>query len=181
MTITDWIVKTNSEGKVETDRKGNAKTAIGGIEKGILKDGINLKRDNNIIDVGGKGQASVKGFEDFILKLSNYESVDKEIGGYYLSNKGEDNISHIYVGDYQNNTSGHANYGLSVFSRPDLVIKVDAKVDYHTHLSRMDDIYRLGPSGEVSVGGDLKSKRLTLELYPSMKFTIVTDPENVNY
>lgn len=59
------------------------KTLIDNIEKGILSDGINFRDNNNLIAVGGDGQASVDGVETFALRLS--EIVGKEIGGAYFS------------------------------------------------------------------------------------------------
>ena len=174
---TDRIVQTKSNGDVKYDKKGEAKTAIGGIEKGILKDGINFKTNNNVINVGGAGQASVAGVEDFALKLSNY--VDREIGGYELSNKGETDISHIYFGHYDQNTPTLTQGGFSLnrAGRPDLIGTTDAKIDFHTHLSRFGDNDRLVPSGSRDEGGgDMETKANTIKYYPSMKFVIITNP-----
>ncbi len=57
---------------VRESKRGEAKVAIGNIEQGILKDGMNLKENSNVIQVGGEGQATIKGFEIFALKFSNY-------------------------------------------------------------------------------------------------------------
>jgi uncharacterized protein RhaS with RHS repeats len=51
----DRILKTKRNGEVKTNRKGVEKVAIKGIGKGILKDGMNLKTKDNLIEVGGEG------------------------------------------------------------------------------------------------------------------------------
>ena len=43
-----------------------------GIEKGILKDGINFQTNDNVIAVGGAGQPSADGVKSFALQLSEY-------------------------------------------------------------------------------------------------------------
>lgn len=45
------------------------KTRMDGIEKGILNDGINFKSENNLIAIGGEGQAS--------LEVSHPQSVNE--------------------------------------------------------------------------------------------------------
>jgi len=60
-----------------------------------LKDGLNLMKNDNIIAVGGNGQATIKGFEDFALKLSNH--IGKELGGNYLENKSDGAISNVIL------------------------------------------------------------------------------------
>jgi len=102
---TDRVVKTYSSGKrkgeVKYDRKGEAKTAFGGVEKGILSDGINFQENDNIIEVGGKGQATVDGVKSFTLQLSEY--VGREIKGFSYSSKSDGNISHMLLCNYKNN------------------------------------------------------------------------------
>jgi hypothetical protein len=90
----DRIVKTRKDGSVKRkgegflgglvreSKRGEAKVAVGDIEKGILKDGQNFKTESKIIQVGGEGQPTEKGVEAFALKLSTY--VGKEIGGAYF-------------------------------------------------------------------------------------------------
>lgn len=109
----DRILKTDKHGNVKKkgegflgslvreSRRGDPKVAVGGIKQGILKDGGNFQTKNNVIDIGGQGQPTREGVEDFALKLSSY--VGKEVGGFYLSAKGKDAISHIYIGAYENN------------------------------------------------------------------------------
>ena len=99
--------KKTKEYTLKTDRKGNAKTKIDKIEKGILKDGINFKNTDNVIDIGGDGQPSLKGFQDFIMELSDL--VEVEISGYEFTEHTDDakNTSpqeSVYVGKYLDNT-----------------------------------------------------------------------------
>jgi len=189
---TDRVLKTDKDGNVKRkgegvlgflvkeENRGKAKVAFGGIEKGILKDGINFQEDNNVIDIGGENQATVKGFEDFALKLSNY--VDKEIGGYYLSTKGQDAISHIYVGRYANNDAQNERSGFNLYTtRPDLVGNVDVRVDYHTHLSRFSNADRLRPSSLGPKGGDVGHKKRQSASFPSLKYLIITNPKPFEY
>src|SRR5690606_26097840 len=107
---TDRVVKTKQFGKhkgeVKTNRKGEAKTAFGGVEKGILSGGQNFKTSDNIFKVGGEGQPTVQGVESFALKLASY--VGKEIKGSYFANSAGtdvDNSTHITIGQYQFNDS----------------------------------------------------------------------------
>ncbi|CAN5388934.1 DUF6443 domain-containing protein [soil metagenome] len=130
---TDRIVKTDSKGNVKTNSKGEAKTAIGGIEKGILKDGMNLKNNDNVVNVGGKGQPSVEGVKSFTLQLSEY--IGKEIKGFSYSSNGSGNATDIVLGKYANN-----NYTTSHGSVTELIKKYGANFsfnnvlqDFHTH------------------------------------------------
>jgi hypothetical protein len=93
--------KKSGEYTLRTHKDGSAKTSIDGIEKGILKDGINFQKNDNIIAVGGEGQASVAGVKSFTLKLSEY--VGKEIKGYSYSADGSGNVTDISLGKYVNN------------------------------------------------------------------------------
>ena len=100
----DRVLKTNRKGEVKRykrgKKKGQAKVAIGGIEQGILSDGMNFKEDSNVIAIGGENQPSEEGVESFALKLSEY--VGKEIGGSYYSSDGGDKTTHIAIGKYKN-------------------------------------------------------------------------------
>ncbi|WP_262496279.1 RHS repeat domain-containing protein [Chitinophaga caeni] len=95
--------KTNKKGEVvlKTKKNGKPKIAIGEIEKGILKDGINFQKNDNVITVGGKGQPSVDGVKSFTLQLSEY--VGKEIKGYSYSSDGSKNVTDMVLGKYVNN------------------------------------------------------------------------------
>jgi RHS repeat-associated protein len=97
----DRILKTNRKGEVKYKKNGEAKVAMDGIEKGILKDGINFQKNDNVIAVGGKGQPSVDGVKSFTLKLSEY--VGKEIKGFSYSSDGSKNVTDMLLGKYVNN------------------------------------------------------------------------------
>ena len=159
-----------------SNRRGEAKTFIDNIEKGILQDGINFKLQDNVIPVGGEGQASVGGFESFISQFSDL--VGKEINGYYLSENGKENISYVGVAQFKNNKYNQAN---SVFmlprARPDLYGKVYQHTDFHTH-----------PSGSMYIDrehgslDDLSRKDRTMRDHPEIKrFMIITDQKIFNY
>ena len=136
--------KTNTY-ELKTNKKGEAKTRIDKIEKGILSDGMNFKTDSNIIEVGGEGQASVAGVESFIVDFA--DMIGKEVGGYYLSNKGQTDINYIYIGNTINNSSTDAKAGFNFYNkRPDLYNAVEVQTHYHTHLSHFDLSARLEPS-----------------------------------
>jgi len=94
---TDRIVKTDKAGNVKENRKG-----IDGIEKGILKDGQNFKKNNEIISVGGEGKPSVAGVKSFVLKLSEY--VGKEIKGFSYSSDASGKVTDMLLGKYKDNT-----------------------------------------------------------------------------
>jgi hypothetical protein len=131
--------------ELKEKKNGTAKTRIDKIEKGILSDGMNFKTNDNVISVGGENQATVGGFENFITQFS--DMVDKEIGGFYYTPTGKDDIkdiSHIYVGNFQNNSD------IEAFATPksqilgaDLMKRLDIHTSFHTHLSRFDDNYKL--------------------------------------
>ncbi|WP_321515393.1 DUF6443 domain-containing protein [Marinifilum fragile] len=103
---TDRIVKTYSRkskrGEVKYKKNGEAKTAFGGIEKGILSDGINFQENDNIIEVGGEGQPSVGGVKSFTMKLS--EHVGKEIKGFSYSANASGDVTDMLLGKYNGNT-----------------------------------------------------------------------------
>jgi RHS repeat-associated protein len=169
----DRIVKTKRNGEIKTNRKGEAKVSIDNIEKGILKNGMNLKEKDNVIDVGGDNQPSVKGVKDFVLKFSNF--IDKEIAGYLLSPVDDSKISGVYISKYKGNnaTKAYAPYRLDE-TRPDLMNKVRPRVHFHTHLSRFDDFYRLQPSD-----ADLDFKKDQNKYIE--RFIIITNPKEIEY
>ncbi len=163
-----------------TNKRGDSKTRIDNIEKGILSDGMNFKDNNNIIDVGGEIQASVVGVENFLLDFSNL--IDKELGGYYLSDKNSNDISHIYIGKFKNNTAQEAKSGFDLYrARPDLYNNIDIKVDFHTPLSRFGDSDRLRPSNLGESGGDVGHKARQIQIIPTLKFLIITNPNPFYY
>lgn len=169
--------KTNKNGEVvvKTKKNGEAKVAIDGIEKGILKDGINFQKNDNLIAVGGKGQPTEKGVEAFALKLSAY--VGKEIGGAYFSKDGASSTTHISIGKYQNNdmttTRGHGQ-NLNYLEPGDDFKRYSLTALFHTHPStNINTSDRVVPSDQ-----DLDSRDSDLKNYPHMKYYILTDPLN---
>jgi hypothetical protein len=140
---TDRVVEFNKKGKVKA-------TNINKIAKGILKNGMNLMTKDNVFDVGGNGRPTKENFERFVTKLSDY--INKEVGGFFLSDKGSNAASHILLGGYERNTAGRCSYpdtpgdnGSIAVERPDLVGKVDFFVDFHTHLSNVYNIHNPSP------------------------------------
>ncbi|MCH4148116.1 MAG: RHS repeat-associated core domain-containing protein [Prevotella sp.] len=75
------------------------KTRIGNIEKGILKNEINFKQNDNVISVGGDGNPSVEGVKSFTLKLS--ELVGKEIAGFSYSSNTSGKVTDMVLGKYE--------------------------------------------------------------------------------
>lgn len=149
------------------------------IEKGILKDGINFKENDNVIAVGGENQASVQGVENFIVGLS--DMIDKEIGGFEYSAKGASQISNVYIGRYQSsrdkssrwNTANRAYAAMDYRVSGIMPNEVDIHVDFHTHLARFPDSDRLRPSGVDVPGGDMQYKR-NQKTHGIKKFVILT-------
>ncbi|MDU1891753.1 MAG: hypothetical protein E6767_13790 [Dysgonomonas sp.] len=143
---------------LQTNKKGEAKTRIDKIEKGILNDGINFKDNDNVIAVGGKNQASVEGVRDFVVELS--EMINKEIGGYEYMKNGETNTSSVYVSQYKNNNDQKA---YSPFSIKTAKIKstsdITINTHFHTHLERFPTSSKLVPSGIHIPGGDMEFKK----------------------
>ncbi len=166
----DRILKTNRKGEIKYKKNGEAKIAVDGIAQGILKDGQNFKDKDQVISVGGEGQPTVEGVEEFSLKLSEY--VGTEIGGAYFTKEGSSTTTHMTIGKYKNNslkvTRGHGNAegvrsGLKT---------TELTAFFHTH-----------PSEGVSVSDrtraseqDIRSRNSALKLMPHMRFFIITAP-----
>ena len=93
--------KKTGEYTLNKNKKGYAKTSVDNIEKGILKDGINFQKNDNVIAVGGKGQPSVEGVKSFTLQLSEYTG--KEIKGFSYSSDGSKNVTDMVLGKYVSN------------------------------------------------------------------------------
>lgn len=188
----DRIVQTDSDGNVKRKgegflgslvrekNRGKPKIAVKGIKQGFLEDGMDLSADDHVFNVGGEGEPTKAEFEDFALKISDY--VDKEIGGFYLANKGESDISYIYMGGFKNNDSQNNRSGFNLKKyAPELLGNVDVKVDYHTHLSRFDAADRNRPSYLGPKGGDVGYKQRQRKNYPNLKFIIIAKPETFEY
>ena len=171
----DRILKTDKNGNVQkkgegflgflvrASHKGEAKVAVGGIQQGILKDGQNFKTQNNLIEVGGKGQPTEKGVESFAFKLTNY--IGKEIAGSYFSNDGK-NTSAMTIGMYKDNkydqsgATGHVlglQQGLSLTGF------------FHTHP---------GENHSDPSERDRTSRDNALQKMPNLNFSIITQPDS---
>ncbi|MEO0133111.1 MAG: hypothetical protein ABIK73_09340 [candidate division WOR-3 bacterium] len=181
---TDRIVKIDKHGNpkvkgegflgslVKESNRGEYKTAIGGIAKGILEDGQNFKTQDNIIEVGGNEQPSVKDVEEFALKLASY--INKEIGGTYFSkiqNGDIDNSTHITIGQYQFNDSHETKaFGETLGYNKGLY----RNGKFHTHQST-GDRYDPSPRDKTSRDSEIKSNMVE---NPTLRFFILTFPKN---
>jgi RHS repeat-associated protein len=160
---------------LKTNRKGEAKTRIDNIEKGILNDGINFMRNDNVIAIGGEGQATVDGVEAFAVNLS--DMVGKEIKGAYFSKDGAENTTHISIGSYQNNTltkSGSSGHALWQRMNPDLKLGNHMTGFFHTHPTIQYSV----SDRTMSSGQDRQSRNAALKLMPHLRFWILTHPIN---
>jgi len=158
--------------ELKTNKDGTAKTRMDNVEKGILSDGINFMKNDNVIAVGGKGQATTAGVENFVINLS--EMVGKEIGGYEFSGKGDNQPSKVYISNYQMNTDQKAyssfRYNIAGIKSPD---EINIYTDFHTHLSRFPENAKLRPSGIDLPGGDMEHKR-SQSIFGIKRFIILT-------
>ena len=95
---------------LQTNKKGEAKTRMDNIEKGILSDGMNFMTNDKSWSVGAEGQPTVAGFQDFAIGFA--EMINKEVSGYYLSSPQTPNtVSTIYMGRHINNTATESRKG----------------------------------------------------------------------
>ena len=166
-------------GEYELNRKknGTAKTRIDKIEKGILKDGMSFYQNNYII-LNSESAPSLEGVESFLLEFSNM--IDKEIGGFYISDKGIADVKYITIGGIADNAAREASAGgpfnslakIPGFSIDDYSIRIN----YHTHLSRFSEIDRITPSDK-----DLNYKNKWSKKYPEMEFLIITTNKRIYY
>lgn len=186
----DRILKTNRKGEVKEKGKGflgflvsksergKEKVAIDNIEKGILQDGQNLRYDDTLIHVGGVGQPSVEGVEKFALQLSSY--IGREIGGTYFSKDGVEDITHMTIGKYVNNTyrKNESNGSLAIrklCNSLDLSAALAEFKSYqfrgflHTHPNE--------PGRFNSSKEDKDFKNRALKHNPNLFFFIITHPE----
>ncbi|WP_374167009.1 hypothetical protein [Arcticibacter sp. MXS-1] len=134
----DRIVRTNRKGEVVRNKKGEARVAINGIEKGILKDGQNFRDKDQVITVGGEGQPSVEGVKSFTLNLSEY--LGNEIKGYSYSSDGSNKVTDMVLGGYKNNTLT-SSYG----TVRELLVKYGANFSFNNILQE----FHTHPNGEL--------------------------------
>lgn len=159
-------------------KNGDIIPLVDKIEKGILKNGINFSNDDNYIQVGSESDPSVEGIQKFILNLSDL--VDKEIGGYFLSEANSDDIKFVKISKYINNSDTRAIPG-NPYSPTVNPLRYSARVNFHTHLSKFPDSSRLVPSGQTTLGGDIGFKNRQLKNNPTMLFMIITTPSPFYY
>lgn len=143
---------------LKTNKSGEARTRIDNIEKGILSDVMIFKVNSNVWEVGGQGQPTVEGFQNFAIDFS--EMIGKEVAGFYFSNPGQNNVSYIHMGKYENNRYDKSYSTPSIYSvRPELLGKIENHTSWHTHPSTAPLADRLRPSGLTTPGGDMQHKR----------------------
>jgi len=177
----DRILKTNRKGEVKYKKNGEAKVALGGIEKGILKDGQNFKTDDQIIDVGGEGQASLEGVEDFVTRFSEYVGV--EIAGAYLAkgDAADANISKVYIDEYEGNKAKESSISITKLYTDASLKGLNTITSFHTHPSNIgvsrNDVER--PSGTTGPGGDLTFRDNNKRYFHN--FLILTRTANYPY
>jgi hypothetical protein len=168
---TDRIVRTDQDGNIKRKKDGTVKsTSVKNIEKGILKDDQNFMTKNNIISVGGTGQASKKGVEAFALKLSEF--VGTEIKGAYFTNNENGNTSQITIGLYKDNK-----YRKSGPTGQELRRKLGLTMTgiFHTHPGYGPET---GTPGRLHPGDvDLGYRDNALSLNPNLRFYIIGEPE----
>lgn len=122
-----------------------------------MADGQNWKTDDQVINVGGEGQASLGGVEDFVTRFS--EHVGVEIAGAYLSqdNSADANISKVYIDEYQGNKTKESSATFTKLFTDSSLKGFNTITSFHTHPSNIGvsrtDVER--PSGTTGQGGDL--------------------------
>ena len=136
--------KDTGDYELRTNRKGEAKTLVDKIEKGILRDGMNLKEQDNVWQVGGDGKLSVEGFQEFAIELS--ELLDLELGGYYFSKQGSEDIEYVGLGKYKNNRYDYCKTAINIKEKPWLHTDYRYHTNWHTHPSRARTMGRFLPS-----------------------------------
>jgi hypothetical protein len=123
---------------VKTNRKGEARTAFGGVEKGILSGVTNFRTNDNIIKVGGESQASVAGVKSFTLQLSEY--VGKEIKGYSYSSNASGSVTDMVLGKYISNTYTESSCTLDA---------LQDKYGSNFSLNNILQVFHTHPNGEL--------------------------------
>lgn len=109
----------------------------------------------------------MEGVENFVVELS--EMVGVEISGYYLANKGTDDISNVHVGKYKNNKYDRAYKSYNPYRNyPSKIGGLYEHTDWHTHPSRAADSDRTQASRR-----DKESKANTQEFQKQVKKIII--------
>ncbi len=150
---------------MQTDKKGNAKTRMDKIEKGILSEGANFKNEDNVIEVGGEGNPSVFGVEHFALKLS--KMVGKEIAGTYFSKNGSSETTHITIGSYKNNSyTKHIGFGNNAIRSV-----TNTMAEFNSY--KATGLFHTHPWGNVPSIPDKEIRDKEHERNPNLKFFIL--------
>ena len=146
------------------------------VEKGILKDGIDFKNNNNMIAVGGEEQPTIEGVEAFAVKLSNL--VSREIGGTYFSRNKSSSPNYISIGRWIKNTYTETNnHGVNIGSYPEYrqhYKEFEPVGFFHTHPSKgfnPVDIYN--PSER-----DINYKNKNLDKKADLRFYLLANPKD---
>src|SRR5690554_1480325 len=166
--------KKDGEYVLRTDRKGEMKTLVDDIAKGILHDGINFRENNNTIAVNGTNtdgtkQATTDDVLEFIVDFAN-NIAGKEISGYAMGEAGKDNETNILVEKFKGNSHNFANS--SIFTKNQLIPKnihnaknsyfnargFSAKFHFHTHLDNGNKPPKNFPSEGKSKDTDHKKE-----------------------
>ena len=125
---------------LKTKRDGSARTRIDNVEKGILKDEINLLTHSQ---VWSTNDITVEGFQEFIVNYS--DMIGREMAGYYYTEIDCTDIAYIHSGRGKNNTLTISTSTPSIFdSHKDLFGTVEPHTSWHTHPSNVDN--KLEPS-----------------------------------
>ena len=147
---------------LQTNKKGEAKTHIDNIEKGILSDGMDFMNEDNMWEVGGEKQPTVDGFQKFVIDFSDL--IVKELAGYYLNHpETPNNVSHIYMGYHVNNKFNKSQKGRGPWVlNPNLQGIFQLHTSWHTHPT-----YGYSKAERTTYSpGDLETKKSTLKGNP---------------
>ena len=155
----DGNVKRKGEGflgfLVRKSERGKAKIAVDGIAQGFLEDGQNLKENVGQFDINGEGQPTLKEFNDFISKYSDY--VRKEIAGIRLGeDENNDDVTKVITNKYKESTRYRSRVPAGWMSR----YGDNLKAHFHTHPNNDHT-----PSQDFDI--PLKNK------YPNLSFFII--------
>ena len=143
---------------LKTNSKGEARTRMDNIEKGILRDGMNFMTNDNMWAIGDEGQLTVDGFQNFVVGFA--DMIGKEVAGFYFSRQGKNDVNYIYMGRHINNTQTESKTGLGPYNlQPSLMGVIQPHTAWHTHPSNFPDALRLVPSGLLDGRGDVGFKR----------------------
>lgn len=184
---TDRVLQTYSRksrrGEVKYKKNGKAKVAFGGVEKGILSDGINFQEKDNIIEVGGEGQPSVDGVKSFTLQLS--EHIGKEIKGFSYSPNASGDVTDMLLTKYKANSRTEA------FGDPRELM---SKYGINNTLNSIVQQFHTHPDGNTGatesdphLSQDVKRLQIEKPLMPNASFIILyrvtgrVKPEKYDY